>query len=606
MRTGFAGLLVLTAALGCGPLSGATWHKVETPHFRLFCEAGEGRTREYATALEQFRVATGLVTGIRPTQLPAYNVVIVRSEKALEPYLDVNKDGKRKQLSGQNQSYDQMTVGVTSNEDPEVARRSLFWGGASWVLSGFRQRFPDWLRAGYCEAMATFEFRGSEYTVGRANDYHVVNLNQGGLMSVPEILGIQIESLAFRGDSRTSRYHASAWLFVHYTIFGLERRRGPTGAPRLGEFIELLGSGMDETVAFEEAFALTPEQMGEKLDAYRRGGRYAMAVGKLDRKAIAARIRVLPASPAEVEMAHALAWMTNQEFVQAAGCLARAQTLDPSDPKVLELLGDLYHVQHEEGMAAQAYERSLEIGGNSHRAHFYLANRVFAGYPPAAGSRASPRHFQDAVPKVLPARAREAIEGFKRAVRANPDYLPPYERIAMLMPCVDRGQNEDVRVLQEGLERSPGNRWLLAGVGAWAVKNGQAEVGREQLTILRDAGAGRVPGDVRAFCAELLVEAQGGDHLAAVRKALEDGKPAQAREAVDAVDRSQLTPAQRAELFRLMLTSAARMEILRARELAANGDPAEARRVLEETLASAPDPETADQARAELSALPKA
>ncbi|RPJ76812.1 MAG: hypothetical protein EHM24_01440, partial [Acidobacteria bacterium] len=254
-------VLLAPAAIAPTPVSAAErpWLEVRSPHFIVVSDAGEKSARKVAWQFEQVRA---VLLKLWPwAHVAADKPVLVfaaRNEqtlKSLAPEFWETKGGTRPVsvfVTGRDRHYIALRTDV---EEPDsVAANpyfSTYWSYVYLVLEwSFEKPLPLWFGRGLSEFFANTIVRSKDIQVGRVVPWHLRELNEGRLLPLATVMGVDRESPYMKRPDDSRAFHASAWAFIHYLTFGEE----VANLPRFNRFAQALNTGGDAGAALREVY----------------------------------------------------------------------------------------------------------------------------------------------------------------------------------------------------------------------------------------------------------------------------------------------------------------------------------------------------------------
>jgi hypothetical protein len=241
-------LLGLLAAATATPAP--DWVRVETPHFIVFGQPGDRKTRAVALEFERFREGIGRVIPAAVESPVPTIVVLFDDERSMAPYAPRFK-GRPIKLDGYFQGTETDNVIALSLARRDGALRVVFHEYTHLIISGMAHNLPAWANEGIAEYYSTFELRedGRGAISGNVIPSHLQLLNGARLLTMDELLGVQRDSSLYNEGDRRSLFYAQSWGLVHMLMSG--------GAPRseaFGRYLALTAAGISAQDSWRQAF----------------------------------------------------------------------------------------------------------------------------------------------------------------------------------------------------------------------------------------------------------------------------------------------------------------------------------------------------------------
>lgn len=305
------------------------------------------------------------------------------------------------------------------------ASETVFHEYVHHLLSGAAPGLPLWLEEGLAELYQTFEVAGGTARVGLPIDAHLAGLRQEGLLPLDLMRSVHRDHSVYRGGDHRGRFYSQSWAMVHYLLLGAEDRRG-----QVARFVDLLGRGAPEGVAFADAFG-EPSTLQDGLAAYveRRTlpfVRVPVTVTLSDD----VRGRLLPPAEAWARLGQLLA-VQRPPRAEAEDHFRAALEHDPSHGLALSGLAGLAEERADWESAAELHRRAAEAAPSDPHVLFrsgaYLLER--GGSP------------------------SEAIRLLRAAVGLAPSLGPAWTHLAAALDLVGDDPEETLRVARAAVER---------------------------------------------------------------------------------------------------------------------------------------------------------
>src|SRR5258708_4588742 len=241
------------------------WIEVDTANFRLWSDAGEGRTRAVGAELEQLRSGMAqLMPGLAViSPCPTY-VYVFKDRFAFAPYR-FHFQGKRVELAG-------YVLGrpwgnyIAIDGDPRTdALHSVRHEYVHYLLHNNYARLPLWLDEGLAEFYGTFRMVDGEARVGEPIVEHIAWLRENQLIPLRQLFAIDHGSKDYHEGIRQGVFYTESWALTHYLILG-----NPARHPQMSQMFKLMQGGATQEDAFARAFGGNYEALEQELIVYVR------------------------------------------------------------------------------------------------------------------------------------------------------------------------------------------------------------------------------------------------------------------------------------------------------------------------------------------------
>ena len=444
--------------------------KVTTDHFTIITPADEAAARKWAAELEQFRRGLQGVVPVDAARLRPVTVVLFKNDKAMEPYVPLEK-GRPAKLGGLFvRANDVNTIMLSLARDAAETRHVVFHEAVHWHLSALDGVMPLWLGEGLAELYATFELPDARtYAFGAAMPDYVSLLRGRKILPLAQLLAIDRDSLLYNEGTRANIFYAESWAFVHFLFYGEES----PGRASVGRYLDELHAGTAPAEAFRHAFGGDYATVEQRLRRYIRSGTYHKYVYPRTISEADSRLVVATATPAEIELARGSLLYGARTAEDAEPHLRRAAELAPADPRAWELLGHIAIGRRDFDAALPALARAAAAGSTSYLVYHNLpVSRMPATVVPG-------RLLTGA--EIDPPVMDLAAADYRKAIALAPAHVPSYEGLAGLIYSMATFRAADVDLLVRGLLLSPGNAMIETGIAAGEIRSGHVAEGRARL-----------------------------------------------------------------------------------------------------------------------------
>ena len=425
-RLRFAGA-ALAAGITFGGVAGGAvlpsekdaWIEVRTPHFTLYSDASESKTKEIGLDLERFRSVLLLLRKSLNANSPVPTFVFVwKSESAMRPYLPIMA-GRPRQSDGYFQAtsdgnYIALCAAWNTDPRPVVYHEYLHY----FLHNNFPPQ-PLWYDEGLAEFYRTFRADNKGAEIGRPIEGHLFFLRQNAPMPLERLFRVGHDSREYNEESQAGIFYAESWALVHYLLRG-----EPNRTAELGRFLVLLQHGTNEEAAFREAFGTDFQTLFSQLVAYVHGSRFSYRRLSFEDLKISpsAEVRKLDYPETLFRLGDLLAHESEGQFDAAEAHLQAALAGNPSHSGALATLGWIRMRQQQEGEAALLLEKSMATGSADYRAYFYYGDLLMR----LLGNEVIPLGRPTSRQRPIIDDARRALQ---RSVELNSDFAEARARL---------------------------------------------------------------------------------------------------------------------------------------------------------------------------------
>jgi len=365
-------LLVILSVTGFAPSASAAppqWIEVQSPHFSVITDAGEGRGREVATRFEQMRSVFGLLMSRANINTPIpLQIVAFRNSKELRQVVPL-WHGKPVQLAGlfqggQDRSFIMLDMSV---ENPWSV---VFHEYAHQLMNGIiTSQLDPWFEEGFAEYFSSIEVDAKEARVGKIPSDTYAIVQQQGLMKVAELFRVQQASATYNesGERRTVFYAESSML-VHY-LYDNQL------IPKLSTYFDLkIDKGVPVEEAIQQSFGMSAAQFDKTLRSYIASNHYLYYPLKTPADIITKGYTTRPLTAADG--AAVIADIHQHSLDHHEEAMAEFEAvlkLDPANAAACRGLGYSYLQKNDYQKAGEYFKRAVAADPKDSRAHYYSA-----------------------------------------------------------------------------------------------------------------------------------------------------------------------------------------------------------------------------------------
>jgi Tfp pilus assembly protein PilF len=352
------------------PSKGDRWIEVRTQNFTLYADAGESKTKQIGIDMEALRAVLVALKRGSPNVPAPTRVYVFKTPQALEPFLPRESGGGRANWAsyyrgGWEANYAALSAAWNADPRPSVYYAYIY----DFIRANFA-KLPLWYEVGIAGYYSTFQTEGDEARTGMIAENKLRDLREA-LMWIPldRLFAIDQDSPEYRDPDRRHLYFSETWAFIHYVSRGNEAR-----TPQLGRFVSLLGQGMPQDAAFQQAFGTSYAAMFTELTTYiRNNKRYFYNRAKFSelRPPTDARVTPLTYEQTLVRLGDLVA-SEEARRDQAERFYQAALAANPADSAALGGLGWLRRQQKRNDEAAALLTKAAEGGSTDYRVPYAL------------------------------------------------------------------------------------------------------------------------------------------------------------------------------------------------------------------------------------------
>ncbi|GMR23343.1 MAG: hypothetical protein BMS9Abin37_1763 [Acidobacteriota bacterium] len=446
------------------------WHEVHSPNFVVISNAAEGRTKDVAARMEQFRYALSrLLPSLNfATEVPT-QVYAFRDFDSFESFLPRTNDGVTPPAGYFREGPYKNVIALDLSAGRAAYERVVFHEYVHLLLSlGFRD-YPLWFEEGMAEFYSSTRLHDDSAELGVVEEHHRRVLATRPLLPLAELLTAADDWPLSASAHDSALFYAQSWGLVHYLVAG----SGTEGHRKLASYLGRLSRDEDRLEAFHAAFEMSPEAMEDALTAYVEAGdfpHYEFSLSEMDWKD-GFETKVL--TMAEVQHRWGELFLFTGRAREAEVCLEEACRLNPNMAAAWKTRGiaALMNGRHEEALA---YLKRAVSGDGVSPTGLYLYARALL--------RNHSGQWVESVPDEL---AEEAERALTRSLELKPAQSETARLLAFVYLVRGVRLEEATELVEGALTMTPGRPSLLYLYGQILARRGDYQSAREALGQMR-------------------------------------------------------------------------------------------------------------------------
>lgn len=546
-----------------------SWVKVVAPQFTLYSPAKSAEALKVAEEFQQFIDALDEVLTVDTRRLPPLTIVMFSQSKDFREFRPRRPNGKPWDVAGFFSRQEGWAVfGLAGTRLDSEVRRTVFHEGVHWYLSGNGFSCPPWMEEGLAEVFSTFAVTKNRREWGQPIVDHVNTLRSLQPMPIERLLSVSQSDPLFNETQRTGLFYAESWAFVHLLFFGEHARERKL----YNEYIRLFRSGIHPDDAFKIAFKKDYRAMDRELSNYIVDGRFF--IGATASSSLKKSLVVTPAGEAEREIALARLALGSNSLPLAQHHLDRAVGPDVDLVALNEVEGYAALMSNDVTAAVRFFNIAAAKGSKDYRVYLELAQR---------------RHQEavDVGDSITLSRtaAREMADNYEKAIELCPWRLPPYQGLGGIIGFLGSDNEKDRSILEHGSELFPTDGMIQVGLASAFHESGRTQAASQALaSVLKDPE--KYPVGVIRYARDLERAWGFNDASDRIRNLVETEQFPEALKEIDALLAKDVPQASRASLALNRTTIWARVKLIQAVHASEEGRWTDARKLLEEIMAS--------------------
>ncbi len=529
--------LLVSPSVVAGELPGEreAWIEVKTPNFLIVSNANQATAVQAGVDLERFREALERIfEGNFRSPIPT-GIFVFKNDRSFRKYKHLY-EGKPASVSGYflpTETGNYVAIDGSKRKGKYQPTRIVYHEFLHELIRHDQPNLPLWLNEGLAEFYSTFEASDEQVKIGLAIENHVQWLRSHELMPLEQLLTVDRDSEHYNDRKRNGVFYAQSWALTHYLYLGSPERRG-----QVERYAALIDSGVSSRRAFNDAFATDYETLGDELERYVRGSRFAYLPLAVATNPIEPEVRQLARYEVLYRLGDLLAQLGDELQERSKAHLLGAVTLEPDHPPSLASLAML-GLQGGDKTALAQLSHAANLAHDDFRIQ-YLYGKALLGTIVAPGESVNPESLDDAA-RLAAAQARNA---FARSVNQRADFSDAWAKLSLASQLAKRPEEEVLQVLETAHRLLP-NRSDVAANYVRALSNaGRSDKARSLAVVLQERATDIA---ARTLARDLLFYVDYED----ARTAANDGRVSDAISLVRHLAGRDLNPAQRVAVDRL-------------------------------------------------------
>lgn len=512
---------MLLACLSCR--AAPEWQQVKGDRFVVLTLGSPKEAAGYARDFSEFIGGLGSVLSIDTQKLPALTLVFLRSPKAYGPYRPLNTSDFPLNVPGYfAQDIDWAITAMEGRWGEGQSAEIMQHEGVHWFLSGLEFDRPLWFEEGLAEVFSTYARHKGKPTFGKPIVSHVDYINQMGFLPLKRIVEVDHRDPLYNQENRRGGFYATAWLFMHYLLFG--EHDIPRDA--LNRYLSALVNGSDnKEQAFRKAFGGDYSALEAALVAYLDKGRFGFWVTA---PIAPEKFMASPADPLMVEVALARVALTGRNWALAEKHLARIREIAPEgSPLPHEIAGHIAGRRKDGAALESSFARAAELGSNDVGVFFWPASHIL--HRSYEGSH----RIWGVTGEVTQTDCVGALDLYKKAIEMRPQWRRAYSEFASLIPMLESSYPSSRPLLEQGVTLFPYDLRLHLALAVLDFRDRDLNKAFHRMSDVADRAEATGDSGVKESAREFLDDWRYLDELIGFQEALDKGDIRGARKALD-------------------------------------------------------------------------
>jgi tetratricopeptide (TPR) repeat protein len=412
-----------------------TWVEVRSPHFIVMTDSNAKQAVHLADQFERMRAVLHTLFPNARVDAPAPILVLALKDqkgfRALEP-ADYLAKGKLNLAGYFLQGPEKNYILLRLDGEQEHPFATVYHEYTHFAFSGAQDWMPLWLDEGIAEFFQNTDIHDKDVALGQASAGDVLYLRQNRLIPLPVLFKVDHNSPYYHEENKGSVFYAESWALVHY----IEMVDQQQHQDRISAYARLLAQEQDPVSAATAAFG-DLGKLQRDLEMYIRADSFRYFRMPSPKTPDIASFQVATVSSADADARRA-------EFLAYNGRTAEARTLldtvlkeDANNAVACETLGYMALNDHDMEGARKWLTQAVKLDSKSYLANYYYAAMAMN---------------EDGLKEAPTVEA-----SLKSAIKLNPSFAPPYDRLASLYR-LQRDHLEEAHILElQAMELEPSN-----------------------------------------------------------------------------------------------------------------------------------------------------
>ena len=455
-------LLVLFATVATARDKIENWIEVRSPHFVVATTANEKQARRIADQFERMRALFhALFPKLKIDPSSPIIVIAVKDGKdfrALEPQEYLAKGSL--QLGGLFLRAADKNYVLLHLEAQGEHPYSTVYHEYTHLLMSKAEWMPLWLNEGLAEFYQNTDIDETDARLGQPSVEDIQLLRQTTLLPLPTLFAVDYNSPYYHEENKGSIFYAESWALTHYLLV----KDADEKSSRLPRYADLLAGGTDPLSAATTAFGDLKKLEGD-LNLYVQQAQFRFFKKKVSDETDPTTFKLEPLTSPQADAIRADFLAYNRRTQDARTLLDHVLHDDPNNVAARETLGFLeFQAAHLEE-AKKWYRQAVELDSQSYLAHYYFA---------AISMQST----------VDPSDEKQIENSLRMAIKLNPLFAPPFDRLAIFLGGHDGDLSEAHMLGLTAVSLDPENMGYRVNVANVLMRMGQGE---NAVNVLRIA-----------------------------------------------------------------------------------------------------------------------
>jgi tetratricopeptide (TPR) repeat protein len=415
------------------------WIEIKSPHYTIYCNAGEHDGRRVAAQFEEIRALFEQSFPKLRVDFGKPTIVYVlkdeNSLKLLMPTYGQNKNSMK--LAGFYQLSNDKNFAVVRADVTGTGTNPYHVMYHEWAHGLFRLNYrglPMWLDEGLAEYWGGSDIDNKEGRVGTADPAQLRVLRQNAFLPISTLVSIDASSPLYNTKDHAGMFYAESWAIVHYFSLAPEVR----DQHLLDKYLAALQATDDPIEAANRSFG-DLKKLGEKLEAYTRQSAFLYqrisVKSSVSEKDFAAR----HLNQAEGLVIQADYLVHTNHLPEAIEILHEAEKLDTKAPRLHDELGYYHFVKADFDNSLKEFDLATAEDPNDATAYYYKASIPYrkSGYD------------RETTPQI--------IANLQRVISLQPNFAPAHAFLCIAYTQSAETKRKALGEAKTAMDLEPGN-----------------------------------------------------------------------------------------------------------------------------------------------------
>lgn len=436
------------------------WIEVRSPHFTVYCNAGEREGRHVAQQFENMRTLFHTAFPKLHVDLGKPTIIFaLRNEDSLKLFIPgYGSDPKSKRLGGLFLPHSDMNFALVRTDISNSAvneYHAIYHEYTHAIMHLNFRGLPLWLDEGFAEFFGSTHFESNYSSFGMVETYLLRELQTEKFIPIETLVTADMSSPLYNKNDHSGMFYAESWAVVHYFMVDKEVREGNV----LNKFLGTLQATDDPVEAARQSFG-DLKKLSSRLEGYAHQQSFYFSKMPIEGSTAEKDFAVRPLPPAEAYTQEANFLMRSGHSSEALTDLHEAESADAKVPALHDALGYYHFIRSDYENAAKEYDQAIALNPSDAGAYYQKAQILNRQKGYSKGS------------------TPEIRADLEKAAALDPNFGPTHAFLCMAYLQTDETKVKSIAEAKAAIALEPGNLSYFLDLGRAALANGKSEDAR--------------------------------------------------------------------------------------------------------------------------------